>query len=77
VAKSSLRTDQLPRPPCPGDRNTNRRVAVDELVTTVNIALGTAAIDTCRACDPDLSGTVTADELVKAVNSALNGCVQG
>jgi hypothetical protein len=40
----------------------------------VNIALGSALLDDCPSCDTDASDTVTVDELVGAVNNALNGC---
>jgi len=47
---------------------------VDELVTGVNIALGQADVSVCPALDTDTSGSVTIDELIKAVNHALSGC---
>jgi hypothetical protein len=47
---------------------------VDELIQGVNIALGTAALETCGAFDANHDGSVTVDELVIAVNKALNGC---
>jgi hypothetical protein len=60
---------------CLGDCNSNSQVSVSELITGVNIALGTQSIDTCSALDanpPD--GAVGIDELIQAVNNAMNGC---
>jgi hypothetical protein len=59
---------------CPGDCNNDGVVTVDELITSVNIALGGADITACRAGDLNGDGTITVDELLAAVNSALNGC---
>jgi hypothetical protein len=50
-------------------------VEINELIRGVNIALGNAAVGTCSAFDIDGSGGVTINELIAAVNSALNGCV--
>lgn len=59
---------------CPGDCDGSGAVAINELVTGVNIALGNAAVGTCPAFDLDGSGGVMINELIAAVNSALNGC---
>lgn len=59
---------------CPGDCDGGGTVAINELVTGVNIALGNAAVGTCPAFDLDGSGGVMINELIAAVNSALNGC---
>jgi hypothetical protein len=60
--------------PCPGDCNGDGDVSIGELISGVNIALGTAAVDTCRACDADGNGAVSIGELIAAVTRALNGC---
>ena len=60
---------------CAGDCDGSNTVAINELITCVNIALGTAAVSTCTACDADGGGTVTINELISAVNAALNGCI--
>ena len=52
-------------------------VTVDELVTGVNIALGTTMLDQCQAFDCNGNGHVTVDCFVHAVNRALNGCGSG
>jgi hypothetical protein len=59
---------------CPGDCNHDGTVTVDELLTSVAIALGSMEISACRACDTDGDGEVLINELLAAVNAALNGC---
>jgi photosystem II stability/assembly factor-like uncharacterized protein len=59
---------------CVGDCTGNRQVSVDELLTMVNIALGTAMVSGCLAGDGNQDGAVTVDEILTAVNNSLNGC---
>jgi hypothetical protein len=59
---------------CAGDCDRNGTVSVAELVSAVNIALGTAPVTGCSACDTNGDGMVSVGELVSAVNRALNGC---
>lgn len=40
----------------------------------MNIALGLASVDSCPVFDDNADGQVTIDELLRAVNAALNGC---
>jgi hypothetical protein len=47
---------------------------VDELIVGVNIALGETSIDACLAFDAGGDGQVTVDEILLAVNNALDGC---
>jgi hypothetical protein len=51
-------------------------VTVDEILTMVNIALGTTPVEDCRAGDRNDDGTITVDEILAAVSKALNGCSQ-
>jgi len=60
--------------PCWGDCDGTGQVTVDELLTCVNIALGTSAINACSPADKSGDGTVTVDEILTAVSNALNGC---
>lgn len=62
---------------CPGDCDGDSRVAVNELVQGVHIALGSAALDGCRALDRNGDGEVAVNELVAAVSAALDGCPAG
>jgi hypothetical protein len=68
-----------PTPPvsaasCVGDCNASGNVSVDALLTLVNIALGEADISTCMAGDGNDDMQITIDEILRAVNNALNGC---
>jgi cysteine-rich repeat protein len=69
-------TATVTRPPgsCVGDCDGNGAVTVDELITGVNIALGSLPLSTCRGFDANGDGAVTIDELIRAVNDALSGC---
>jgi hypothetical protein len=40
----------------------------------VNIALGNAGVRGCTAGDANVDGQITIDEILRAVNVALNGC---
>ncbi len=62
---------------CVGDCSGDVAVTVDEIVTGVNIALGTASVTSCTNFDGNDDGQVTVDEIVTAVNFALTGCPAG
>lgn len=62
---------------CVGDCSLDAAVTVDEIVTGVNIALGTSPVSGCTAFDGNSDGQVTVDEIVTAVNFALVGCPAG
>jgi hypothetical protein len=49
-------------------------VAINELITGVNIALGSANVSTCSSFDVNGDGSVAINELISGVNGALNGC---
>lgn len=59
---------------CVGNCNGSGPVTVDDIITMVNIALGSADISTCSAGDANSDHQITLDEILKAVNNALNGC---
>lgn len=59
---------------CVGDCDSSGDVTVDEIITMVNIGLGSQAVSACLAGDSNGDGQVTVDEIVTAVNNALNGC---
>jgi hypothetical protein len=40
----------------------------------VNIALGNAPVSDCSAGDANSDGQIAVDEILAAVNHALNGC---
>jgi hypothetical protein len=62
------------RAQCIGDCDRDRRVAINELVQGVNIALGGAPLAECPSFDCNESEEVTVDCIVRAVGAALNGC---
>lgn len=68
VATAPARAD------CIGDCNGDLRVSIDELLTAVNISLGSAAVSACASADRNGDHRVTIDELIAAVGSALQGC---
>ena len=57
-----------------GDCTGDGQVAIDELVTLVNIALGRTSITECGSGDASGDSQITVDELTGAVNVALEGC---
>ncbi len=59
---------------CSGDCDGNGTVAVNELITMLNIALGNTALSTCIAGDVNHSDGITISEIIQAVSFALNGC---
>jgi hypothetical protein len=56
-----------------GDCDLSNSVTVDEIVTSVSIALGAMAVSTCHEADADRSYSVTVDEVLTGVTAALNG----
>jgi len=69
-----LNTGTPPTPSCVGDCNGDGMVAINELITGVNIALGSLPLSNCPAFDQNGNGMVGINELIAAVNNALNGC---
>jgi hypothetical protein len=66
-----------PTPPtgvCIGDCGNDLAVTVADLVKGVSIALDLQPLDGCPTFDGDSDGSVAINELVAAVNNALNGC---
>lgn len=70
-------------PPCQGDCNRDGKVAINELIAGVNMALYGAScvicFDTCArvedgVCVSPPNARVDINELIGAVNRALNGC---
>ena len=59
---------------CTGDCDESGAVAINELISGVNITLGNRPLEICMAFDNDQSGTVTISELIQAVNNVLDGC---
>ncbi len=62
---------------CVGDCDGSGTVEINEIIQCVNIALGTAQLWACTACDANSDGQVEINEIIAAVNNALNGCGGG
>ena len=67
-------TPTTPPAACVGDCDGSGEVTINELITMVNIALGSAPVSNCPAGDPSGNGEITIEELIVAVNNALDGC---
>lgn len=59
---------------CPSDCDGDGEVRVDELATSVNIALEWAALIRCPSSDPDNDGSVGIADLLRGVDAAIHGC---
>lgn len=59
---------------CVGDCNGDGKVAINELIAGVGIALGQQPVSACASLDRNGDGAVTVGELIAAVGSALDGC---
>jgi len=55
-----------------GDCDGNHKVAINELITGVNIALDLRPLGDCSSFDLNGDSRVTINELIRAVNNALN-----
>src|SRR5262245_26116469 len=62
------------RAACVGDCNGDGKVSVAELIIGVRISLGELPLSQCEAFDSTPDGMLHIEELVQAVNAALNGC---
>ena len=71
---SALGRAAASRSGCAGDCNGDFTIDVAEIVTGTTIALGGRAIEECPSFDANDDGTVAIEELLGAVNNALNGC---
>lgn len=60
---------------CIGDCNGDNTVSIDELVLALDSALGGQPPDICTGLDTDTNGQISVDEIVRAVLSAIAGCV--
>ncbi len=61
-------------PRCVGACNEDGKVTVHELITMAAIELGNAPVSDCLAGDENDDQRITVDEILTAVNNALNGC---
>jgi len=61
-------------PLCTGDCNGDGVVSIDELVTSVQIALGQEELQACPAVDSDDDGRASIADLITSVRAALDDC---
>lgn len=61
---------------CFGDCNGDQRVTIDEIIKSINIALGNALASSCPnfQCCPDPCEAEGVDCVIRAINNALGGC---
>ena len=59
---------------CVGDCGNAGMVSISDLITGVNIALGSLPVSSCEAFDCQHNGTVSINCLIQGVNNALGGC---
>lgn len=64
-------------PACGGDCNGADGVTINELILSVNIALGSGEVSACASVDANGDGAVAINELIAAVGFALDGCPSG
>ncbi|MFI5366231.1 MAG: hypothetical protein ACHQ4J_11460 [Candidatus Binatia bacterium] len=62
------------RAQCAGDCDNTGKVTIDDILTMVDIALGTANVSTCTPGDTNHDSHITIDEILAAVNNALTSC---
>ncbi len=70
----SLTPSPTASPRCPADCNGDGVITASELVTGVDVSLGTIDLDTCPSLDANHDGRITVDELAGGVGEALRGC---
>ncbi len=57
-----------------GTKCRNVQIVATSPVSVPRIALGTADISMCRPGDADKNGAIEINEIIAAVDTALNGC---
>src|SRR6185436_2645048 len=60
--------------PCAGDCDDSGDVTVNEVVKTVNVALGTMGMTECANVDMNADDRAGIDEVVGAVDNSIHGC---
>jgi hypothetical protein len=61
-------------PSCTGDCDGNGEVAVDDIILMVSIGQGLKPVSACAAGNANHDNGITVEEILLAVNAALNGC---
>ncbi len=74
VVASTLLLPRLGSAQCPSDCDGDGRVAIQEMIRAVRIALDHDPVSVCPAADTDFDQSVAINELIQAVNASLGGC---
>lgn len=74
IAACVAAATRAPAQTCVGDCNGDGMVAINELITGVNIALGATPLEACPSFDVNGDNMVGINELITAVNNALGTC---
>lgn len=75
MATSTTTPTRAPTPvPCVGDCSDSGQVTIDEILTTVDIALGNRDPSLCGPGDRNGDGHITIDEILAAIRNAADGC---
>ncbi len=61
---------------CEGDCNEDCVVGIGDLILAVNVSLANTAVSNCVPADVNGDGDVSADELLRGLRSALDGCFE-
>ena len=59
---------------CIADCSLDGEVEIPEVMSAVNISLGSGSLGLCLVADANADGAVTVDELIRAIRAALDGC---
>ena len=72
--RGAVKIVPCPSGPCVGDCGLHGAVTVDDTITMTTSALGYADISTCTPGDANRDSRITVDEIIHAVDNALNDC---
>jgi hypothetical protein len=67
-------TPAAPASHCAADCNRDGVVTVNELVSSINVALGRAPLEACPSSDRNGDNAVLIGDLIDGVGGALDGC---
>lgn len=70
---ASVTAEILPTRACLGDCDRSHSVTVDDIVRTIDVALG-APVTTCLGADRSGDGEISVEEIITVVGNGLSGC---
>jgi len=74
TSSSTPTATATPTPHCPGDCNRDGKLTIDELMTSVDVALDVLPITACPSVDLDHDAAVEVNELTAVVDALLSQC---